>query len=43
MKKQIPPPAYWQDFEELCHKLWREIWGDINTQKNGRQGCFTPQ
>lgn len=38
MKKQIPPPAYWQDFEELCHKLWREIWGDINTQKNGRQG-----
>lgn len=38
MKKQIQPPAYWQDFEDLCHKLWRDIWGDFNTQKNGRQG-----
>lgn len=38
MKKQINPPAHWQDFEDLCHKLWREIWGDLDTQKHGRQG-----
>ena len=38
MKKQINPPANWQDFEDLCHKLWREIWGDLDTQKHGRQG-----
>lgn len=35
---QIPPPANWQDFESLCCDLWREIWEDPNTQKNGRQG-----
>lgn len=35
---QIPPPANWQDFESLCCDLWREIWKDPNTQKNGRQG-----
>lgn len=38
MKKQLAPPKNWQDFEDLCHKLWRAIWGDIDTQKNGRQG-----
>lgn len=35
---QIPPPANWQDFETLCCDLWRKIWNDPNTQKNGRQG-----
>lgn len=35
---QIPPPANWQDFESLCCDLWREIWKDPDTQKNGRQG-----
>lgn len=35
---QIPPPSNWQDFESLCCDLWREIWKDPNTQKNGRQG-----
>lgn len=35
---QIPPPANWQDFEDLCYNLWRLIWEDQNTQKNGRQG-----
>lgn len=35
---QIPPPANWQDFETLCCDLWRRIWNDPNTQKNGRQG-----
>jgi tetratricopeptide (TPR) repeat protein len=35
---QIPPPANWQDFETLCCDLWRLIWNDPNTQKNGRSG-----
>ena len=35
---QIPPPKNWQDFEDLCCDLWRAIWKDPNTQKNGRQG-----
>src|SRR3972149_6158774 len=35
---EIPPPSNWQDFETLCCDLWREIWKDPNTQKNGRQG-----
>lgn len=37
MKIQLPPPANWQDFEDLCHRLWSSIWG-TNPQKNGRQG-----
>lgn len=37
-KLQILPPSNWQDFESLCCDLWREIWKDPNTQKNGRQG-----
>lgn len=35
---QLPPPANWQDFEDLCRDLWKEIWKDPNAQKNGRQG-----
>lgn len=35
---QIPPPKNWQDFETLCWDLWRRIWRDPNTQKNGRAG-----
>ena len=35
---QIPPPTNWQDFETLCWDLWRSIWNDPETQKNGRQG-----
>lgn len=35
---QIPPPSNWQDFESLCCDLWREIWKDPNTKKNGRSG-----
>lgn len=34
----IPAPANWQDFELLCWKLWKAIWDDPNTQRNGRQG-----
>lgn len=35
---QYPPPKHWQDFESLCHDLWKEIWKDPNAQKNGRSG-----
>jgi len=35
---QIPPPRNWQDFEDICCDLWREVWRDPNAQKNGRQG-----
>lgn len=35
---QIPPPANWQDFEQLCCDLWRAIWNDPNTRRHGRQG-----
>lgn len=35
---QHPPPKNWQDFESLCHDLWKEIWKDPNAQKNGRSG-----
>lgn len=35
---QIPPPANWQEFEDLCCDLWRAIWKDPNTQRNGRHG-----
>jgi len=35
---QLSPPSNWQDFERLCHGLWKEIWGDSNTQRHGRTG-----
>lgn len=34
----ICPPANWQDFEDLCQRLWRSILGDPSTHKHGRQG-----
>lgn len=34
----LPTPKNWQDFESLCHRLWKEFWADPNTQKNGRVG-----
>lgn len=35
---KIPSPANWQDFEDLCCDLWRRVWNDPNTQRNGRGG-----
>ncbi len=35
---RIPPPTNWQELEALCCDLWRAIWKDPNTQRNGRQG-----
>lgn len=39
MRKQLPKPENWQDFESLCKKLWGEIWEIPNKiKKNGRIG-----
>jgi hypothetical protein len=35
---QLPPPENWQDFETLCWDIWKRVWRDPNTQKNGRTG-----
>ncbi|WP_281228074.1 hypothetical protein [Flavobacterium aquiphilum] len=39
MKKQLPKPEYWQDFEDLCKNLWGQLWGiPLKIKKNGRSG-----
>lgn len=38
MRVRLPVPSNWQDFEVLCHQLWKEIWSDPNAQRNGRAG-----
>lgn len=38
MRAIYPPPQNWQDFEELCFLLWREIWSDDLAYKHGRTG-----
>jgi hypothetical protein len=39
MKKTIRKPTYWTDFEDLCKKLFGEIWQcAYSIKKNGRQG-----
>ena len=38
MRINLPKPANWQDFENLCFKLWKQIWGDPNAKHNGRNG-----
>lgn len=38
MKKSIRKPENWQDFENLCKKLWGEIWECSEIKKNGRSG-----
>ncbi|MBW4091960.1 MAG: tetratricopeptide repeat protein [Proteobacteria bacterium] len=35
---QIAAPKYWEQFEDICLDLFRQVWGDPMTQKNGRQG-----
>ena len=37
-EKQIPPPKSWEKFEDLCHELFKAVWGDSFAQKNGRRG-----
>ena len=38
METRLNIPKNWQDFESICHKLWRDIWCDANARRNGRQG-----
>lgn len=38
LDKQIPPPASWSKFEDLCRVLFAAIWKDPLAQKNGRAG-----
>lgn len=39
MKKSLRKPTYWSDFEDLCKKLFGEIWqSPYSIKKNGRQG-----
>ncbi|MDT3335692.1 hypothetical protein Q4Q49_10315 [Shewanella sp. SP1S1-7] len=38
MRVRLPIPANWQDFESLCHRLWKEVWCDSNAQRHGRSG-----
>jgi len=38
MALQLPPPTNWQDFERLCWELWKSIWQDASTTRNGRSG-----
>lgn len=37
-EKQIIPPRSWIKFEDLCHALFKAVWGDPLAQKNGRSG-----
>lgn len=39
MKKSVPKPIYWPDFEDLCKKLWGAEWQiPSKIKKNGRSG-----
>jgi len=38
MMKALRRPVNWQDFEELCKRLWAEIWQYPETKKHGRTG-----
>jgi len=38
MDIQLPPPKSWMTFETLMWDLFREMWNDLDTEKNGRQG-----
>ncbi|GIQ60537.1 hypothetical protein Flavo103_36730 [Flavobacterium collinsii] len=37
-KQQLRKPENWSDFENLCKKLWGEIWKCPEIKKNGRSG-----
>lgn len=38
MTPVIPKPQNWQDFEELCLRIWRDEWSCPEIIKNGRLG-----
>lgn len=35
---RFPPPRSWEEFETLCEDLFRQVWKDPGTQRNGRTG-----
>ena len=35
---KLPPPSSWNEFEELCFKLFTRIWDDSIVERNGRKG-----
>ena len=35
---RFPPPRSWEEFEILCADLFRHVWKDPGTQRNGRTG-----
>ena len=35
---KIPKLADWNDFEDLCCQIWKNIWDDSNVQRFGRSG-----
>lgn len=37
-KKTLRKPEYPDDFEDLCLRLWKEIWQTSSIKKNGRKG-----
>lgn len=37
-KQSLRKPAYWQQFEDLCKRLWGEVWQCPEIKKNGRSG-----
>ncbi len=37
-RPQFWQPDNWQDFELLCWSLWKTIWEDPESQRNGRSG-----
>jgi hypothetical protein len=37
-KKSIAPPQYWQQFEDLCKKLFGEVWNCPHIKRHGRNG-----
>ncbi len=38
ISQTLRKPANWQDFESLCHILWRAEWKSEDIKKNGRNG-----
>ena len=36
--RTLPPPPYWQEFEDKLHDLFKAVWKDPHAQKNGRSG-----
>ena len=38
MKLNLPYPANWSDFQDLCFQLWKEMWRDPYAHHNGRNG-----